>query len=238
MSLLSSFGKRSTLESAVKQVAKARQSESGQAEQLYKSAYQGFASVIADHPLVADALYQWGFGLLHEAGSLPPEQAGAVYEDAITKFSFCLLMSPNYLGAAIDGGVAFMELARLCADQERDGLYGMAKEFFDKANQIQKGSAAYNLACIYALRNDEEACLEALELAKANGSVPDEAAMLADPDMANVLEKPWFKAFVLSMQQVKAESAKMKKIRQDADFNPYEDAGPKVVKKETFDYYE
>ncbi|WP_054758589.1 hypothetical protein [Methylomonas koyamae] len=113
MSLLSSFKKRSTLDAAIKQVAQARKSEGSKAEQLYKGAYQGFASVIADHLIVSEALYHWGFALLHEARSQQAQQAIEIYEDAISKFSFCLLTAPNYLGAAIDGGVAFMELARI-----------------------------------------------------------------------------------------------------------------------------
>lgn len=67
MSLLSSFTKRSTLDAAVKQVAKARKSEAALAEQLYKGAYQGFASVIADNLILSEALYNWGFALLHQA---------------------------------------------------------------------------------------------------------------------------------------------------------------------------
>ncbi len=69
MSLLSSFKKRSTLDAAIKQVAQARKSEGGKAEQLYRGAYQGFASVIADNLLFSEALYNWGFALLHEARS-------------------------------------------------------------------------------------------------------------------------------------------------------------------------
>ncbi|MGZ5001370.1 MAG: hypothetical protein ACXV7F_13850, partial [Methylomonas sp.] len=171
MSLLSSFKKRSTLDAAIKQVAKARKSEAALAEQLYKGAYQGFANVIADNLMLSEALYHWGFALLHEAENQTQEQAIETLEDAISKFSFCLLTAPNYLGAAIDGGVAFMELARISPEDSKAYLYKMAKQFFEKACAIQKGSAAYNLACIHALNGDGDACRAALKMAREYGSL-------------------------------------------------------------------
>ncbi|MDX8130200.1 TPR end-of-group domain-containing protein [Methylomonas sp. BW4-1] len=232
MSLLSSFKKRSTLDAAIKQVAQARKSEGSKAEQLYKGAYQGFANVIADHLIVSEALYHWGFGLLHEARTQEPKAAIEIYEDAISKFSFCLLISPNYLGAAIDGGVAFMELARISAEAAKPDLYDLAEDFFEKACAIQKGSAAYNLACVYALRGDNDACLAALQTAREFGSLPDEQNILQDDDMAGVINAPWFKAF---MEEVRATPAPEKTKLKDIEINV--EPGFKIEKKEDFDYY-
>lgn len=231
MSLLSSFKKRSTLDAAIKQVAKARKSEAGKAEQLYKGAYQGFASVIADNLIFSEALYHWGFALLHEAKAQSRDQAVETLEDAISKFSFCLLTAPNYLGAAIDGGVAFMELARISPEESKVYLYKMAEEFFEKAGGIQKGSAAYNLACIYALKGDEDACLAALRLAKEYGSLPDIDAILQDADMAAVLDSAWFKDFIEALRIKPEPETESEKIV--IDFEPKFN----LKKTEDFDYY-
>jgi tetratricopeptide (TPR) repeat protein len=231
MSILSSFKKRSTLDAAIKQVAKARKSEGGLADQLYKGAYQGFANVILDHPLVADSLYQWGFALLHQAAGQSAEQMAATLQDAIAKFSFCLLTSPNYLGAAIDGGVAYMELARISGGDSKKQLYEKARQFFEIAEVIQKGSAAYNLACLYALSGNEEACLEALQLAKERGSLPDEQNILGDADMSLVLELQWFKDF-MELVKVKAEPRTIVK-EEEINLEP----AFKIKKTEDFDYY-
>ena len=51
-----------------------------------------------------------------------------------------------------------MDLARLKAAAPDDELYESAKCQFERANAIQAGTAAYNLACIYSLRNDQDAC--------------------------------------------------------------------------------
>lgn len=232
MSILDSFKKRSTLDAAIKQIAQARNSEGGKAEQLYKGAYQGFASVINGNLMFSEALYHWGFGLLHEARSKQPEEAIEIYEDAIAKFSFCLLTNSNYLGAAIDGGVAFMELARISPEQGRGELYKLAEDFFEKAGEIQKGSAAYNLACIYALRADEDACQQALQKAKEFGSLPDAQAILVDDDMENVKQTQWFKAFIEALQA--QPEAKREKIS-DVEINS--EPSFKIKKFDDVDYY-
>lgn len=233
MSFLSSLKKRSTLDAAIKQVAQARNSEAGKAEQLYKGAYQGFASVISDNLMMSDALYHWGFALLHEANGKSVAEAIEIYEDAISKFSFCLLMSPNYLGAAIDGGVAFMELGRISPEGSKAGLYGLAEDFFEKANNIQKGSAAYNLACIYALRNDEPACQQALQQAREFGSLPNLDNIQGDPDMDKVKQAEWFKEFIADVQaQPEPVREKLNNAEVVDDKSSF-----KLKKAEDFDYY-
>lgn len=231
MSLLGSLKKRSTLDAAIKQVAVARKSEAGKAEQLYKGAYQGFASVLADNLVLSEALYHWGFALLHQAETQEPEQAIETLEDAISKFSFCLMTAPNYLGAAIDGGVAFMELARISPEESKDYLYKMAQEFFEKSLGIQKGSASYNLACIFALRGEEEACKEALYQAKEYGSLPDVEVILKDADLSSVIDTSWFKEFI-QLLSVKPEP-EVRQKEQKIDYEP----SVKIIKTEEFDYY-
>ncbi|MCK5191369.1 MAG: hypothetical protein KAR12_15095, partial [Methylococcales bacterium] len=104
--------RKSILNAAIKQTAKARTNEGAKAEQLFASAYQGFADVVKDDLVRGEALYNWGFALLHQAKIREEREGIKLYLEAITKFSFCLLVQPNHLGAAIDGGVAYMDLAR------------------------------------------------------------------------------------------------------------------------------
>ncbi|MDP3876716.1 MAG: hypothetical protein Q8Q50_07020 [Methylobacter sp.] len=196
MSFFESISKKSKLKAAIKQTTEARNSEAGVADQLFNGVYQDYAEVVAHEPLIAEALYNWGFALLHQAKTKSGQQAEALYQEAIEKFAFCLLVEPAYLGAAIDGGVAYMELARVKKVSPYDGLYAQAHHYFEKANAIQAGSAAYNMACIYALRSDKEACLNALEIANGKGILPVAADILNDPDLAGIKGQPWFVAFI------------------------------------------
>ncbi len=206
MSFFESITKKSKLKAAIKQTTEARSSDGGQADQLFAKVYHDYAEVVANEPVIAEALYNWGFALLHQAKTKSGEQAAKLYQDAIAKFSFCLTLEPAYLGAAIDGGVAYMELARLKAVKLNDGLYENAKKYFEQANAIQAGSASYNLACIYGLRGEKEACLNALEIAEGKGSLPTPADILADPDLSNVKDQDWFVAFMDSLNE-KPEAA-------------------------------
>jgi len=196
MSLLASFTKKSRLSAAIKQTAEARKSEGSKADQLFEKAYQDYAAAVSDNPLLAEALYNWGLALLHQAKAKSGGEAMNLYQDAIVKFSFCLTISPNYLGAAIDGGVACMDLARVGAVRAEDDLYLMAASYFEKANAIQAGSASYNLACVYAMQGNEAACHAALEMSKDKGSLPALDDILNDPDLDNVKNKDWFIGFV------------------------------------------
>jgi len=196
MALFNAYKKKSTLNAAIKQTAKARAEEGVKADQLYASAYQGFADVVQGDLMTGEALYNWGFALLHQAKAKKEEEGVKLYLTAISKFTFCLLVAPNHLGAAIDGGVAYMDLARIMEVDADDELYDLAGEFFENAERIQRGSAAYNLACIYGLRGQQEACKEALELSKSSGSLPAVDDIINDSDLAKVNNVDWFTDFI------------------------------------------
>lgn len=213
MSFLDSLTKKSRLDSYIKQTAKARKSEGVQADQMFKTVYQGYAEVVSGDPIRAEALYYWGHALLHQAKTKSGEEAVNLYQDARTKFAFCMTIDPNYLAAAIDGGVACMDLARLNDAKSDDPLYDMARREFEKANAIQAGAASYNLACIYALRGETDPCLEALETAKSKGSLPDADDIVNDPDMSGVKNKKWFQQFL----QVLNEAPEAEESTADSD---------------------
>jgi len=207
MSLLASFSKRNKLNETIKKIQQARKSEGATADGLFKSAYQDYAEVLQDDPLRADTLYNWGFALLHQAKTKTGAEAAALLQDALNKFTFCQIINPNYLGAAIDGGVAYMDLARLQEAKADDPLYANAKRQFETANRIQKATASYNLACINALQNHMESCRQALEDARDHGQLPGIDAMQDDPDLANAVKQAWFSAFLETLTRNETTAA-------------------------------
>jgi tetratricopeptide (TPR) repeat protein len=207
MSLFDAIKKKSALKNGISQVTAARAASDEKADALFSSAYQNFEAAIHKDLMISEALYNWGFALLHHAKNKSGDVAVGLYQDAITKFSFCLTIDPDYLGAAIDGGVALMDLARLQQVSADHNLYASAKRSFEKANRIQKGSASYNLACLYSLCHDEEACLSALQEAKQHGILPNVDDILADPDLLNVANKAWFIDFVEALMVIEPQLA-------------------------------
>lgn len=244
MSFLASFTKKSKLDAAVKKAANARANEDSIADQLLKEVYQEFADIMTGDSLRAATMYQWGVALLHQAKSKTPPESINIYRNAIAKFSFCMTMDPNYLAAAIDAGVACMDLGRARGVPPTDELYEMAKKQFEKANSIQAGVAAFNLACVHGIRGDNDGCLQALNLAQEKGSLPDDADILADPDLAGVVKQKWFKDFMAGLEEDRrieeekrlaaiaaAEEAKKPKPKDPNVFDPY--AGMRKKSKET-----
>jgi Plant specific mitochondrial import receptor subunit TOM20 len=244
MSFFASFTKKSKLDAAIKKADKARKSEGSVADQLFKEVYQDYADVLTGDSLRAAALYQWGVALLRQAKTKTPQESINIYRNAIAKFSFCMTLDPNYLAAAIDAGVACMDLARARSVPAADELYEMAKRQFDKANSIQSGVAAFNLACVYGVRGDNDNCLAALKTAKDKGSLPADADIIADPDLAGMKNKAWFKEFITSLEtdrqldeqkrlaaKAAEEEAKKPKPKNPNEFDPYHTEKKKVESK-------
>ncbi|MDA1343765.1 MAG: hypothetical protein O2966_07935, partial [Proteobacteria bacterium] len=132
MSFFASLTKKSKLDAAVKKADKARKNEGSVADQLFKEAYQEYADVLTGDSLRAAALYHWGVTLLRQAKTKTPPESINIYRNAIAKFSFCTTLDPSYLAAAIDAGVACMDLARARGVEADDELYEMAKRQFEK----------------------------------------------------------------------------------------------------------
>jgi tetratricopeptide (TPR) repeat protein len=235
MSLLSPFTKKSKLSATIKQTEEARKSDGNTRDGLFKAAYQGYAEVLQDDALRAETLYHWGFALFNQASTKSAEEAASLYQDAIEKFSFCMLINPNYLAAAVNSGVAYMDLARLNQVKADDQLYLLAKKQFEKANVIQAGTASYNLACIYGLQGNINDCLAALENARVKVTLPAINDILNDPDMSTVRSQAWFTAFIESLNKdiidakakveadieakiIAEEQKKLKKVTKDSNY--------------------
>jgi hypothetical protein len=215
MSLLNILTNRSKVNAAAKKTARARKREGEAAEQLFQEAFRGFQEVVGSDSVIADALYHWGFALFHQAQTRTGEEADRIYRDAGLKFAFCMTMNPQHLGAAIDWGAALMEQARVGDGEAREQLYALAREKFLAANAIQAGTASYNLACIHAIRGEDEDCRTALEDAREHGSLPGMGAMLNDADLASVQHRQWFNDFMESLQEQAAAVVEETALQQE-----------------------
>lgn len=77
-----------------------------------------------------------------------------------------------------------------------DEILTEAEEELLKAEAVQPGHAAYNLACIYARQGNESRCRHFLAEAKAHGKLPNREHVENDPDLHNVKDRSWFREFL------------------------------------------
>ena len=219
MSVLNYLLSGSKLKKAKNLATEAHLAEGEKADQLFQEAYENFSSVSSSRVSYPDALHNWGLSLINQAEKKSGEAAIKILEEAITKFNLCDTVKPNHLGASLDGGVALMGLAKTKGLSSDDDLYVKAKESFLNAENIQHGSASYNLACLFALHNEGDACLEALEKARDCGLVPDEQDILNDADLDNVKQASWFGEFIASLADEK-EPAKETIVVEEQSVEP------------------
>ncbi len=218
-----------TLNAGIKLVNEARAADAGAADALFQQGYDKFAEISSTNGKYAQAVYHWGFGLLHQANTKSGNEAIKMLEQAIDKFTVCLNVKPDYMGAAMDGGVAYLTLAKLKGVALDNELYAKAKESFDKAEAIQEGCASYNLACLYAMNNEADAAHRALEKARELGLVPDPEVVLADEDLANIHSQPWFDRFIESISIVEERE----KLSHGFNYASGKPSKPKTVESTT-----
>jgi hypothetical protein len=217
MSLLSAFTKKTKLQFAKKKLANARESQGSKADYLYESANKMFEEVAEEDKLKAEALYNWGFSLYNQGKTKTAEEAEALLNKACEKFAASMDCDLESIKPPIDWGVTLMALAELKNANSNDELYDLALEKFKQAEERFFGSASYNLACIYALRGDEDACKQALEDSRDNASLPSKKEILDDPDLNNVKETAWFKEFIPTMLKPPPTRKTFKQLKAEAE---------------------
>ncbi len=111
------------------------------------------------------------------------------FEAARQAFEKILKKDPGHPAALVGTGVSHY------GRNERDVAMTYYKQALSEDPNF--GMAYYNLACLYALAKDPETAMEYLKIAYLNGFV-EPAAMLEDPDLAMLRDRPDFKALVQS----------------------------------------
>ncbi|MGP8319500.1 MAG: TPR end-of-group domain-containing protein, partial [Methanosarcinaceae archaeon] len=127
------------------------------------------------------------------------DEAEELFKLSFEKYNSSLKIKPDDHDALNNWGNALIILANTKSGRDTDDLLFKAKEKILQAEDIKKGSGAYNLACISALQNDEPACQKWLELAYKLNSIPESKHLNSDSDLDDVRETDWFKKIVADM---------------------------------------
>ena len=135
----------------------------------------------------------WGLALSELAKGKKGPEAKELFNQAFEKYEKAIDVNPDEYNAYNNWGFALVELAKKKKDKEREEIFEQAEEKCLKAESIKTGEGAYNLACVYAQRGNEEKCREWLKVAEKAGTLYTREDAMADDDLKSVRDKNWFK---------------------------------------------
>lgn len=127
------------------------------------------------------AYCNWG-SALDNLAKYESENAKNLYSLACEKYEKAIILDPNDVITYTAWGVTLKNLGHL----------ETAKEKLFKAEELNSGFAAYYLACVYALENNEEKCKEWLELAEMKNTLETRKDAMNENDLVIVRDKEWF----------------------------------------------
>ncbi len=145
---------------------------------------------------VRQAPYNWGIALTDQAGAKQGEEADRLFQLAGEKYAAAIDIKPDKHEALNNWGNAMINQSYTRQGDEAGRLLDQAEEKCLLAEEIQPGKGAYNLACIAALREDQQGCRQWLETCREQGALPDRAHLESDSDLDPVREADWFKEFL------------------------------------------
>ena len=122
-------------------------------------------------------------------------EAEELYKEACKKYDKAITYKQDYHEAYYNWGNALSNLAKTKSGSEAEELHKEAFEKFKEA--IKHGGDAYNLACLYAIRNQKAEALKYLEQTLARNEITvdfveqdeDWKNLRNDPDFQDLLSR-------------------------------------------------
>ena len=105
------------------------------------------------------------------------------HAEAIEKYALADAVRPDHPDTLNNWSIALM----------KSGLYDGALEVLDRLDAVDPARAAYNLACVHALKGQDEECRAALTRAEDLDALPSREHMEADSDLDAVRDTDWFR---------------------------------------------
>ena len=172
------------------------QTKSGsEAEELYKEACEKYNKATQYKPDFYEAYNNWGSALRELAQTKSSNEAEELYKEACEKYKLATTYKKDKHEAYYNWGITLVELAKTKSGSEAEELH---KEAFKKYNLAFKyGGGAYNLACLYAIRNQKAEALKYLDIALSRNEITinfveqdeDWKELRNDPDFQDLLSR-------------------------------------------------
>jgi tetratricopeptide (TPR) repeat protein len=160
-------------------------------EELFKDACGKYTKAIGIKPDYHEAYYNWGISL-GELAKLKGDEK--LFEQARLKFEQATKINPDHAEAYSGIAATLLYIAQFKTETPKyQGLLKQAEEKALKAESLQKGSGAYNLACVYALKNDKDNCKKWLLAGQEADTLQTREHAMKDSDLDSVKNELWFK---------------------------------------------
>jgi len=171
----------------------ARLKKGTEAVELFNQAVDKFQKAIGIKSGHSDAYNTWGVALYELAKNKKGTEAEKLLNQAIERYKKTIEIIPDHSDAYNNWGAALIHLAQLKGGKDAGDLVNQAEEKCLKVESITPGKGAYNLACVYARRGNEDKCQEWLKVSEKAGALATREHAMADDDLKSVRDKDWFK---------------------------------------------
>ena len=155
----------------------------------YIEAAAKFEMITAISPHDYKAYTNWGAALSDISALNGGDKE--LLEEAISKYKKAIEIRPDYYEAYSNWGEVIIRLSVLKGVDK--GLLGEAEHILLKAEDIKRGSGAYNLACVRCRLDDVEGCEKWLQVGEEEGKLETRDHAMGDDDLEKVRGDKWFK---------------------------------------------
>ncbi len=166
-----------------------------EADLLCNQACSKYAKAIKIEHNYSKAYFHWGNVLSIQALTKHPKEACALFDEAYEKYSKVIELQPNNYEAYTNLGQTLLFQAIIISAPQKNLKREVAEKYFLQAEDIKPGSASYNLASLWALRDNEEETKKWLDKAAKYNRLPPNAYMSSN-DFDAMRDKQWFKDFL------------------------------------------
>ena len=139
-----------------------------QAEE-YLEAAEEYKTASELKPEYSEPYNNWGIALVKLAKTKSGNKAEKLYKEAFEKYKLATTYKKDFHQAYDNWGLALVELAKTKSGNKAEELHKEAIEKYNEA--IKHGGKSYNLACLYAIRNQKAEALKYLDIALSRNEV-------------------------------------------------------------------
>ena len=173
----------------------AKTKSGSEAKELYEEAFEKYKLATTYKQDDHNTYDAWGLALVELAKTKSGSEAKELYEEAFEKYKLATTYKQDDHNTYDAWGLALVELAKTKSGSEAKELLNEAIKKFQQA--VEHGGKSYNLACLYAIRNQKAEALKYLNFALARNEITvefveqdeDWKELRNDPDFQDLLSR-------------------------------------------------